>query len=235
MRLLPITILLLISISGSFAQKMVYPSWEFGIQGGSNFNTASFYPSVNAKYSQGFNGGIMIGYKNMKTVGVITEFNYSQKGWIEKPQDTQIGNYSVKLAYAEFAIMSHVVLGKNNLKGVINAGPFYARHLSTELSSTEEITDSNYSNYFHRGHDINYKNDFGFIAALGFGYQTKVGRIQLQGRIVQSLNRLYFKKPDGYFENSIAQAIQINLGYVFVIDTRPILYKKPPKEDQAGK
>ena len=226
-------IIIFVSVfSTGYTQREVLRSWGFGVHGGTNFSTVTFDPSVKEKSIQGLNGGVFVNYKSLEHVGIQLEFNYSQKGWTEKPENAE--PYTRKMEYYEIAALSHIVPGFGNFKAIINLGPFYGKHLGSESEGKvyNTQTDSAFIQYFHRGEEIDNKHDFGIILGLGFGYETPIGRFQVQGRLVQSLNRIYEKKPVGRFDGSVSSVLQVNAGYVFIIRAkRPVVYKKKLSEE----
>ena len=159
-----------------------------GVQGGGNLSTMSFdnnpeYKYTEVNYTQGFIGGLVLQFINVKHTGIQMEFNYSQKGWVE--MDTTQGKnlkYNNRMDYLEFPILTHVNIGGGNFRGLLNLGPYLGYALNRSSQLTDLNTGSSESSNYTFDKDLDNRIDFGLLVGGGFEYRSSIGKIAVETR-----------------------------------------------------
>lgn len=168
-----------ISASGQFS---------IGVQGGNNLSQMDFsnnpeYKFTEVNYSQGFIGGVVVQFLGDKHAGVQFEFNYSQRGWIERDtvgvNDLKIGN---KMDYLELPILTHINIGGGKFRGLFNLGPYLGYALNRSITVADENTGNSTVTEYTFNKDIDNRIDFGLLVGGGFEYRMNKSKISAEAR-----------------------------------------------------
>lgn len=145
-----------------------------------------FDPAMEQDIYLKYTGGVVFKFLSEKHAGIQAEFNYSQRGWKEKPEN---GNkYERSLTYFEMPILTHLYWGSENFKVFLNLGPNLSYH--TEDKEKYTIVDPNIPKYYYRPLD----NDFelGLMGGIGLTQLTSsVGDFQFELRFLYGLHGLF--------------------------------------------
>jgi len=214
--------LILLLIAGcsisAFAQPKDFKTELYiGVKGGMAFSKVRFYPNVVESFQQGNSGGIMFRMISEPHIGFQVEVNYTQKGW----KEDSIG-YSRRLNYISVPVMTHVNMGKNAFRFILNLGPEVAYMFSEEEKFRSQTpilsTDPGYRTYFGKPTDT--KLDILFTVGLGMEYHLKKGgAFSLEGRAFYSLPNLF--NSDNYpYKVSQSNGAQVTFAYLFQISKK---------------
>lgn len=232
-----ITLLILCFVSMSTKAQVGEPRHNLavGVNGGVNFNNASFQPKIKQKSLIGYTGGVTLRYVSEKYFAMICgaqlELNFSQRGWREKFEKTVDGvkveddskKYSRVLNYIEMPFLAHLAFGKET-KGFqffINAGP----QINFLISDSESMTPSDIkdwtldpiypeANIFNK--KIEHKFDYGIAAGVGVELkQPKIGNFLIEGRYYYGLADFMKTTKKDYFGKASNSSICVKLTYLF--------------------
>lgn len=187
------------------------PYSNFGIRQGINYTTVSFSPGVSQSITLGYSGGLVYKYQNQKRVGLQVELNYTQKGWTEN-FDTVSNSYSRKMDYIELPFMTHIVLGKNNLKFYVNLGTTFGYLLSEKEELI--INNEDYRKEFYEK-KIEKKFDYSGLGELGLVFNTKLGEFQTGFRFQWTLTDLFKTTSETTFNQSQNIIMGVSINYFF--------------------
>lgn len=107
-------------------------NFAIGINGGANYSTVSFQPTIKQNGLLGITGGVTARYISEKYFAMICgaqlELNFSQRGWDEKFDPEQgfssEDSYVRTLNYLEIPFLAHLAFGKDRgAQFFINLGP----------------------------------------------------------------------------------------------------------------
>lgn len=191
--------------------------WSVGFKGGS---TISFVAGTRTSLTQentqigsllGYTGGLAVQYLVEDNFGLQVEFNYSQKGWEQRPPESMPNQrYEVALDYAEVPILAHGYIGRKNVRLFLNAGVYLAYLLSSDTERAN-ITDEQV-NFLYEERYQN-KLDFGVRGGGGLEVVTKIGMFQAEGSYSWGINSIMDKNLDLIPNILQNNAIAITLGY----------------------
>jgi len=145
------------------------------------YNAAYKFTEVNS--SQGFIGGLVFQFEGGKHTGLQLEFNYSQRGWIEK--DTVGINdlkYRTRMDYVEVPFLTHINMGNGKLRGIFHIGPYIAYALNKSTEVTDQNTGSTESSDHTFDKDVDNRLDYGLLAGGGIEYRLNYGVITAEVR-----------------------------------------------------
>lgn len=156
----------------------------------------------------GYNGGIGFRYIADKNVGIQLELNFSQRGWEEKDNI-----YSRRLNYVELPFMTHIYMGKNKARFIVNLGPKIAYFISDNVleNNVGNSTDYQYLN------PIENKFEYGFVFGLGSEFQFSKQLFVLEARAAYTLSDIFSNSKADYFGFSRNLSISANLGWFFQV------------------
>ncbi len=194
-----------------------------GFNGGMNFNTVSFTPTVTQKTLSGINGGLSIRYISEKyfnmICGALLEINFSQHGWDEYYKDYPQLTYTRTMNYVEIPFLAHLAWGKERgLQFFIHAGP----QIGFLLSDSEKQSN-NWDNYDdlleteQHGKKIQNNFDYGITGGMGIELRTKAGNFLLEGRYYYALSDFFKSAKRDPFSRSAHGVIAAKLSYLFDI------------------
>lgn len=197
-----------------------------GINGGANFNTVMFTPSIKQDMHQGINGGITARYICEKyfamICGVQLEVNYSQRGWKEKIEDGTENQYQRTLNYLEIPFLAHLAFGREErgLRFFLNAGP----QIGFFLNDKEEMEGNPWDTSFRPngvvyqyGKAVENKFDYGITGGLGMEVRTGIGNFLIEGRYYYGLSDIYGNSKKDDFSRSGNSTICGKITYLFDI------------------
>ncbi len=202
--------LLFIGIHKTLAQNDFVPEVAFGVNSGFSLSSVNFRPTVKQNNLQSANGGLTFRYITEKHFGLLTEFNFVQRGWKENLSDTTL-NYSRTLNYIELPFMTHLYFGKKKLRYIINLGPKIAYMISDK--EIRNFTENNTESPQH-GKKIDNRFDYGLCFGTGFDLHTGIGHFMLEGRYHYGLGDIFSNSKKEYFARSANQITQITLTYL---------------------
>ncbi len=164
-----------------------------------------------------YTSGLAVQYLTEKNFGLQVEFNYTQRGWEERPADVTVGRslpsrfYRVDLDYAEVPILAHGYFGKRNLRLFLNAGVYLAYLLSAEAERAEVPDDEDITIFYEER--FQNRMDFGVRGGGGVEVVTKIGMFQAEGSYNFGLNSVMDKSVQQIPHIIQNNAIAITLGY----------------------
>lgn len=219
-------LLLFILIGNAFSQKEEFQKQLYiGFGGGALTSSIDFLPSVLQKTNLGIHGGISAKYITEKSLGLLLELNYAQRGWTEDFEDQPEFSYSRTLNYLEMPFMTHIYFG-NKIRFVINAGP----QIAFLLGSSDQISDALKADVDANQEFASYivgaqykldlkKFDYGIVGGAGIELKSGVGDLQLEGRYYFGLADIFenrkSKKEQYFFNRSGNRIIEAKLSYFF--------------------
>lgn len=197
-----------------------------GINGGANYNTVSFNPTIKQNGLLGITGGVTARYISEKYFAMIcgaqVELNFSQRGWDEKfdvtkgfsPEDS----YVRTMNYLEIPFLAHLAFGKERgLQFFLNLGPQIAFLLSENEKSegSWQIKDRLPNEQY--GKWVENKFDYGIVGGGGLELRTKAGNFLIEGRYYFGLGDFYNSTKKDYFSRSANATISAKITYLFDI------------------
>ena len=230
-----ITILFFLVISG-YSQR-----FSMGPKIGVNMSSLTHY-------SESFNtDSIQNGQLITSTLGLITdiaftdnlslqtEFLYSQKGHrlnynFDTIDFSVDGYYKYRLDYFEIPVLLRVSFGGGDVKGYLNAGPYWSYWMGGKTKIRYEMPDGAEDFEFSESldfetdwiSDVNEPNrvDVGLIIGGGFAYNTGPGNLLIDFRYGIGFKDMTnwidsSQIPEGY-NNSRSRVFTISFGYLFL-------------------
>ena len=188
---------------------------KFGRKDAINLSHVLFQPQVDQIPTYGFLTGFCLKDVSNKGLGIQVELNISQLGWKEKLDSTN--TYFHRLNYIQFPMMTHVALGNDKGKFVINVGPC-ANWLIDEKEVILVAEDFEKPPYYDLGID----SKFGLGLCLGLGYEkiTSFGSFQFETRVYQYLFDIFNRGKINSFTMSKNQNIEFGISYLYSIKGR---------------
>lgn len=201
-------------------------NFAIGFNGGMNYNTVSFNPTIKQNGLLGITGGLTARYISEKYFAMIcgaqVELNFSQRGWDEKfdvtkgfsPEDS----YVRKMNYLEVPILAHLAFGKDKgLQFFLNLGPQIAFLLSESEESKGTWETKNRLPNEQYGKWAENKFDYGIVGGGGVELRTKAGNFLVEGRYYFGLGDFYNSTKKDYFSRSAHATISARITYLFDI------------------
>lgn len=194
-----------------------------GVNGGLNFSSVSFTPSIKQNNLQGINGGVTARYICEKyfamICGVQLELNLSQRGWNEKIEDGTGNTYQRTLNYLEIPFLAHIAFGRERgVRFFLNAGPQVGFFIGDkeEKGGGEWITDYRPNGVIYQyGKDVENKFDYGITGGLGLEVRTGIGNFLVEGRYYYGLSDIYGNSKKDDFARSGNSTICGKITYLF--------------------
>lgn len=192
---------------------------SLGFRGGVNASKMDFTNNPDFRlqkplYKLGFQGGVFIQYSNSPHVGIQGEFNYTQKGWAEATNTTTNTQYQRLNNYLEFVTLTHIFVGKDKFRFIINIGPYAAYALSSVEWTKDMDSGTEISNEYIFNDEEDNRLDYGLLAGGGFEYVFSFGTIHVEGRYSMGLGNISKVKTTAS-ELSQNRVISITAGYAF--------------------
>ena len=206
-----ILLLLLFPFMEINAQEKFKPQTMLGINGGINASEVYFSPSVKQIPTFGYLGGVVLKHISEPHLGIQLELNFTQKGWKENLDSSNV--YARKFNYLELPFMTHIEIGQNNSKLVVNIGPTFSYLLSN--SETIHLIDE-YNNKTYYNTKIDNKIELGLCLGIGFIQSTVIGDFQFESRFYQGINNIFKNNFD--FSFSTNQVLSVKMSYLFRIN-----------------
>ena len=203
--------MLLFAIKGNGQNNNFDPYSSWGVKQGINYSYVLFSPSIPQNLNFNYTGGLVYKYQNQKRAGLQLELNYSQKGWVENI-DTVGDSYSRKLDYIELPIMTHIVLGKRNLKYYANLGMTFSYLLSEKEKLSIKINE-NRKEFYEKA--VDHKFDYSILGEAGIVFDTKIGAFQSGVRFQWTLTDLFKSTSETIIKQSQNCVLSFSVCYFF--------------------
>lgn len=205
--------------------------FSVGVNGGYNFNRASFSPRLKQRSMPGMTAGVSMRYISEKYFSMISgaqlEVNYAQRGWSELFETVNAEGITVTdptrmykrtANYVEVPFLAHLAFG-NEQKATffLHLGP-QINFLLNESESQQGIdkqllTDTEKAIY---GQKITQKFDYGIIGGAGVELTVKrIGHFLLEGRYYFALSDFYKTTKKDYFSRAAHSTLSVKLSYLF--------------------
>ncbi len=195
---------------------------SIGIKGGVTIPNMAFSPSIQQNTWVGATTGIAFRYIEEKLFGLITELNYSQRGWDEF-FDTDPYHYRRTLNYLEIPFLAHIYFGNKVVHGFANLGPQVGFMLNDSYNSNFDINNlPSFSklNTIPESYVLPIKNrfDYGITGGLGIELRLKKHIILLEGRYYFGLGDIFGnRKADVFYGASANRGFLATATYFFRI------------------
>lgn len=194
-----------------------------GAHGGLTMSRMSFAPEVPQSWLFGPTLGVQVRYAEEKLVGVIAEFNFTNRGWKETLEYNPDLRYSRSLYYLSIPILTHVNFGSDRTRCIINLGPEIGFMVGDKISSNFDYKNAYSSGLLpstrrvnQMSMDISGRFDYGITAGLGCEqYLNPRNSIYIEGRFYYGLGNIYPSKKADEFSASRSMSITVTLGYNF--------------------
>lgn len=194
-----------------YAQNGFEPETYFGVKLGGNISGIISDPSISQKINTGFTSGVAFKHISQKSLGVQIELNYKQSGWNENLDSTN--TYKRRLNFIELPFMTHINLGNQETKFVINLGP-YVSYLLSEKEKIYLLEGAEEKDYYRK--KVNNKAGFGLCFGLGISRQTSMGFFQVESRITSGFTNIF--KNTTYSPLSSSKNFNAELSLSYMID-----------------
>lgn len=226
-KLLSYTLVMIISLGSTFAQKKIFDKeYYIGFNGGGMSSSIDFQPSKSQITNLGIQGGVTAKVITENHLGLQLEVNYSQKGWSEEFEPESDYEYTRTLHYVEMPFMTHIYFG-NKTRFVINAGPQigYMFGDATSMSNSfkkylEDMTAISPDEPAIAQYNSQLKRfDYGIAGGAGMELKTGIGNLQLEGRYYFGLGDIFEnrKSKNNIFNRSANRNIIVKLTYFFQV------------------
>ena len=201
-------------------------NFAIGINGGANYSTVSFQPTIKQNGLLAITGGVTARYISEKYFAMICgaqlELNFSQRGWDEKFDPEQgfssEDSYVRTLNYLEVPFLAHLAFGKDRgAQFFINLGPQIGFLLSENEKREGSWKTANRAPNEQYGKRIENKFDYGIAGGGGIEVRTKAGNFLLEGRYYFGLADFYNSTKKDYFARSANSTITAKITYLFDI------------------
>jgi hypothetical protein len=192
-----------------YSQNRFEPETHFGIKLGGNISALLSDPTISQKINTGLTSGVVFKHISQKSLGIQIELNYKQSGWNENLDSTN--TYKRRLNFIELPFMTHVNLGNQKTRFVINVGP-YISYLLSEKEKINLLDGIEEKEYYRK--KIDNKAGFGLCLGLGISRNTSIGLFQLESRISSSLTDNFKSKSDSPFSSSKNLNAELSLSYM---------------------
>lgn len=197
-------------------------NFSVGVNGGVNFSSVSFEPSVEQSKLMGPTFGLTARYVSEKyfkmICGIQAEINYSQRGWKEVMEEGFTGAYQRTMNFIEIPLMAHLAFGKdkgNGVRVVFNLGPQIGFMLNEKetISGNPELQTNRATDQYGKSSEV--KFDYGLIGGGGLEIRTGIGHFILEARYYFGLSDFYHSTKKDPFSRSAHSYIAGKLTYLF--------------------
>lgn len=208
---------------GAKAQTHYIPHVWVGGHAGMTMSEMSFSPSVRQSMVQGMTAGLSFRYAEERHVGLIAEFNISQRGWKEDFEGAPF-SYSRRLTYMEIPVLTHIFFGSPKFKGFFNLGPVVGYMIGDNIKSDfdyahpDQVPGFPLSNRSTEQMAMEIKNKFDYGITAGAGCEFVLKRrhaFTLEARYYFGLGNIYPSSKKDTFSASRGTSIMVTLGYMF--------------------
>ena len=161
-----------------------------GVGAGPVFSQIDFVPRIPQTMHQGISGGLSLKYISEKHLGILTELNFTQRGWTEDFTDLiPEHSYSRTLNYLELPIMTHIYFG-DKVRFIVNIGPQVSYMLGEKSTMNDALSDY-IDGVLAEDPDfpigiqyqpIDNRVDYGLVGGMGIEFNTAIGSFDLEGR-----------------------------------------------------
>ncbi|OKY87047.1 MAG: hypothetical protein BHV69_00910 [Bacteroidales bacterium 52_46] len=205
------------------AQTHYIPHVWVGGHAGMTMSEMSFSPSVRQSMVQGMTAGLSFRYAEERHVGLIAEFNISQRGWKEDFEGAPF-SYSRHLTYMEIPVLTHIFFGSPKFKGFFNLGPVVSYMIGDNIKSDfdyahpDQVPGFPLTNRSTEQMAMEIKNKFDYGITAGAGCEFVVKRrhaFTLEARYYFGLGNIYPSSKKDTFSASRGTSIMVTLGYMF--------------------
>lgn len=223
MRRIVLLLTVFLGIMGAKAQTHYIPHVWVGGHAGMTMSEMSFSPSVRQSMVQGMTAGLSFRYAEERHVGLIAEFNISQRGWKEDFEGAPF-SYSRRLTYMEIPVLTHIFFGSPKFKGFFNLGPVVGYMIGDNIKSDfdyahpDQVPGFPLSNRSTEQMTMEIKNKFDYGITAGAGCEFVVKRrhaFSLEARYYFGLGNIYPSSKKDTFSASRGTSIMVTLGYMF--------------------
>lgn len=223
MRRIVLLLTVFLGIMGAKAQTHYIPHVWVGGHAGMTMSEMSFSPSVRQSMVQGMTAGLSFRYAEERHVGLIAEFNISQRGWKEDFEGAPF-SYSRRLTYMEIPVLTHIFFGSPKFKGFFNLGPVVGYMIGDNIKSDfdyahpDQVPGFPLSNRSTEQMAMEIKNKFDYGITAGAGCEFVVKRrhaFTLEARYYFGLGNIYPSSKKDTFSASRGTSIMVTLGYMF--------------------
>ncbi len=223
MRRIVLLLTVFLGIMGAKAQTHYIPHVWVGGHAGMTMSEMSFSPSVRQSMVQGMTAGLSFRYAEERHVGLIAEFNISQRGWKEDFEGAPF-SYSRRLTYMEIPVLTHIFFGSPKFKGFFNLGPVVGYMIGDNIKSDfdyahpDQVPGFPLSNRSTEQMAMEIKNKFDYGITAGAGCEFVVKRrhaFSLEARYYFGLGNIYPSSKKDTFSASRGTSIMVTLGYMF--------------------
>lgn len=167
----------------------------------------------------GFSAGLIFRHYDEKFAGIQAELNLVNKGWHEKDSTF---SYTRTGRYLELPIMTHLSLGKRNLKFIINFGP----NLCYLISENKEEISTNSTLYDSQFYTLPLsKFEYGLVGGIGVGYTFPFGQLVFETRLNYELSNMLKLKEEG--DLNLTQSMLLHAGISYIFSMKPVPKEKP--------
>lgn len=223
MRRIVLLLTVFLGIMGAKAQTHYIPHVWVGGHAGMTMSEMSFSPSVRQSMVQGMTAGLSFRYAEERHVGLIAEFNISQRGWKEDFEGAPF-SYSRHLTYMEIPVLTHIFFGSPKFKGFFNLGPVVGYMIGDNIKSDfdyahpDQVPGFPLTNRSTEQMAMEIKNKFDYGITAGAGCEFVVKRrhaFTLEARYYFGLGNIYPSSKKDTFSASRGTSIMVTLGYMF--------------------
>lgn len=223
MRRIVLLLTVFLGIMGAKAQTHYIPHVWVGGHAGMTMSEMSFSPSVRQSMVQGMTAGLSFRYAEERHVGLIAEFNISQRGWKEDFEGAPF-SYSRRLTYMEIPVLTHIFFGSPKFKGFFNLGPVVGYMIGDNIKSDfdyahpDQVPGFPLSNRSTEQMAMEIKNKFDYGITAGAGCEFVLKRrhaFTLEARYYFGLGNIYPSSKKDTFSASRGTSIMVTLGYMF--------------------
>lgn len=223
MRRIVLLLTVFLGIMGAKAQTHYIPHVWVGGHAGMTMSEMSFSPSVRQSMVQGMTAGLSFRYAEERHVGLIAEFNISQRGWKEDFEGAPF-SYSRRLTYMEIPVLTHIFFGSPKFKGFFNLGPVVGYMIGDNIKSDfdyahpDQVPGFPLTNRSTEQMAMEIKNKFDYGITAGAGCEFVVKRrhaFTLEARYYFGLGNIYPSSKKDTFSASRGTSIMVTLGYMF--------------------
>lgn len=206
------------------AQTLYESHVHIGGRAGATLSSIAFSPNVEQSMVPGFTAGVSFRYAEERHVGLIAEFNVTQRGWKESFDDGEPFKYSRTLTYLEIPLMTHIFFGSQRFKGFVNLGPEVSYMIGSSVNSNFDyknvsaVPNFPLKNRMTEQLAMDVKNRFDYGITGGIGMEYKINRkhsVTLEGRYYFGLGNIYPSSKKDVFASSRHSSIMVSLGYYF--------------------
>lgn len=206
------TILIIISLFLSvivYAQNDFESETYFGVKIGGNISGIISDPIFKQKIHTGLTSGLIFKFISQENLGVQFELNYMQAGWSEKLDSTNI--YKRRLNYIQLPFMTHVNLGNQKTRFLLNMGP-YVSYLLSEKEQINLLEGEEEKDYYRK--KSNNKTGFGLCLGFGILQHTSMGLFQAEIRVSSSLTDIFKNTNVSHISSSKNLYAELSLSYL---------------------